>query len=61
MSENLSGGGVGHTVETGYLVGSGLTALLAQKGYIVPKVIQNLFISSMNVIKDFFGITLKIS
>jgi len=25
----------------GWLVGSGLMALLAQKGYIVPKIIQN--------------------
>jgi len=43
-----------------WLVGSGLTALLAQKGYIVPRILQNWWYrltSLINEIRDFGGIT----
>jgi len=49
-------------LRTGWLVGSGLMALLAQKSYIVPRTIQNWWyrlISLMNEIRDFWGDNLR--
>ena len=49
-------------VNHGWLVCSGLTTLLAQKGYIMPRIIQNWWyklISLTNEIRDFGRITIR--